>query len=294
MKVVEGFKSCTRIRPMLDSYLSNELLVETNHDILNHLGECPECHQVLQSRGQMRDLLRRAITTVETPADLQENLAKRLRGVEPLPTARRRRSQWTWVIAAALAIFAVGGLSIQTVAVAARQDSLLRVGWTNHVSCTLGGGILGRTTDDPGDDLEPQYRQVLSAIREQMGGYRILRAHHCPVNGRRLAHLVLKKEHSLMSVSIMTKEKGERIPPRGWFGMSSPLPAIVASGVEVAGFETSNHLVFVTSNQSRAENMRIATSLAPRLRETLNLRSSAVPGPVYALGPVGTNRPAAR
>ena len=31
---------CKRIRSYLDSYLNNELMVETNHEVLTHLEKC--------------------------------------------------------------------------------------------------------------------------------------------------------------------------------------------------------------------------------------------------------------
>ena len=35
-------KTCEKIRRYFDSYLDNELLVETNHEVLRHLSVCPE------------------------------------------------------------------------------------------------------------------------------------------------------------------------------------------------------------------------------------------------------------
>ena len=46
---------------MIDSYLSDELLVETNHDVLRHLENCPACRSHLASCRALRTRLRSAI-----------------------------------------------------------------------------------------------------------------------------------------------------------------------------------------------------------------------------------------
>ncbi|MBL8115329.1 MAG: zf-HC2 domain-containing protein, partial [Acidobacteria bacterium] len=43
MKAVSNLRDygCGRVLRVLDSYLSNELTVESNHEILEHLERCP-------------------------------------------------------------------------------------------------------------------------------------------------------------------------------------------------------------------------------------------------------------
>ena len=46
---------------MIDSYLSDELLVETNHDVLRHLENCPACRSHLASCRVVRLKARSAL-----------------------------------------------------------------------------------------------------------------------------------------------------------------------------------------------------------------------------------------
>jgi anti-sigma factor RsiW len=45
----------------MDSYLSGELLVESNHFVLRHIATCDACRAEADRREQMRMLLRQAI-----------------------------------------------------------------------------------------------------------------------------------------------------------------------------------------------------------------------------------------
>ena len=69
--------NCQQFREMLDSYISGELLVETNHDFLRHLENCPACRQELKARRQLRLQLRSAV--INTPdAKINPAFAARL------------------------------------------------------------------------------------------------------------------------------------------------------------------------------------------------------------------------
>ena len=41
---------CQQIRELMDSYLSEELSVETNHGFLRHVADCRDCATELQRR----------------------------------------------------------------------------------------------------------------------------------------------------------------------------------------------------------------------------------------------------
>ena len=51
---------CREFREIADSYLNNELMVETNHRVISHLEHCAECRQELKARPEWRGKLRRA------------------------------------------------------------------------------------------------------------------------------------------------------------------------------------------------------------------------------------------
>ncbi|MEO6486226.1 MAG: hypothetical protein ABIO54_12095, partial [Pyrinomonadaceae bacterium] len=64
---------------MIDSYLSDELLVETNHDVLRHLENCSDCRTHLASSRELRDRLRSAVKT-SADFNIESAFAKKLSG----------------------------------------------------------------------------------------------------------------------------------------------------------------------------------------------------------------------
>ena len=70
---------CRRFRDIADSYLAEELLVETNHEVLRHLETCPACRAELAARRGVRRALRSAFANAEElqPAgDLRERVQR--------------------------------------------------------------------------------------------------------------------------------------------------------------------------------------------------------------------------
>ena len=65
-------KHCERIRGQLDAYLSNELLVETTSEVLNHLETCEACSRELNARMRMREALRTAVAKQLPPEGLKK------------------------------------------------------------------------------------------------------------------------------------------------------------------------------------------------------------------------------
>ncbi|HKE24932.1 MAG TPA: zf-HC2 domain-containing protein, partial [Bryobacteraceae bacterium] len=62
MKLMQfGDSSCARIRRYLDSYINNELLVETNHEVLRHLETCPACAADVETRTRIKARLKSAV-----------------------------------------------------------------------------------------------------------------------------------------------------------------------------------------------------------------------------------------
>ena len=51
---------CRAVRELADSFLGDELLVETNHHILQHLATCPICRDDVATRRAWRSAVRQA------------------------------------------------------------------------------------------------------------------------------------------------------------------------------------------------------------------------------------------
>src|SRR5687767_4803228 len=90
--------NCREFEEIADSYLSGELLVETNHEVLHHLENCADCRGDLAERREFRERLKAA---VRSSASIDPALAARVRsGIHAQAGSRRR---WAFVPAFAFA-----------------------------------------------------------------------------------------------------------------------------------------------------------------------------------------------
>lgn len=102
---------CRDFREVADSYLSDELLVETNHDMIAHLEACAQCRRELAARRELRTTLRAAFTKAEE-LQIQDQFAERVRrrlrdsvSTQAPSLIPRNRS---WVAIAACLVVAAG------------------------------------------------------------------------------------------------------------------------------------------------------------------------------------------
>jgi len=103
---------CRDFREVADSYLSDELLVETNHEMIAHLESCAECRRELAARREMRTTLRASFANAEN-LQIREQFAHRLSAdLRAKATTERslisRRGVWLAIAAALLAAVALG------------------------------------------------------------------------------------------------------------------------------------------------------------------------------------------
>src|SRR5260370_29002085 len=83
---------CRDVREIADSFLGEELLVETNHEILRHLETCPDCRADLAARRALRAAVRRAFADAHElvlSPEFTAQLRTRLRAAAAGPRALR-------------------------------------------------------------------------------------------------------------------------------------------------------------------------------------------------------------
>ena len=98
---------CRDFREVADSFLSDELLVETNHDVIAHLETCADCRRELAARRALRTILRTAFAKaddLQMPQEFASRLHSDLRvaatsGAMSLNTLPR-----AWMIAAGVVV----------------------------------------------------------------------------------------------------------------------------------------------------------------------------------------------
>jgi anti-sigma factor (TIGR02949 family) len=283
MKVI-GFEQnqCKKIRSYLDSYLSNELMVETNHEVLKHVDSCQGCADALASRARIKQVLRQAVMQDEAPAGLRYRIQKDIRK----SAAPVRWGQWA-LIAAAVVVLMVGAIGVVRFtgsraaqprnerAASVQTTELLTIGMNDHSFCAIDHNLASRrfTREEMSQKMGPEFAGLVDLVEQKAPGeYEVVVGHRCQFAGRQFIHLILKNHETIISLAI-TKKNGESFPA------DAARNALQASGVslydsrinnfEVTGFETRDYLAFVASNLPKEENVRIASNLAPGVRDFL-------------------------
>lgn len=296
MKIVD-FESgqCRRVRSYLDTYLSNELTAETNLEVLKHLEGCETCSRALDDRTRIKAQLRRVVLNVQAPDTLEKRIRSDIR--------RTHRFNFnlapTWMLAAAAAVIVAvmlgvffrpgagrssgstpGRLSLMAeVAPTDTAGQILKVGFDDHVFCAVDHGMANKhfTASEISEKLGPQYEGLAEVAKEGIPqGFETVVGHRCHYQNREFVHLIMRRQQEVVSL-IVTRKNGESFPAGAAVAAmnAAGIPVYEASwyNLQVAGFETSNYLVFLVSNEEKRENEQIASKMMPAVRDFLrNIR----------------------
>ena len=292
MKLMQfGDSACARIRRYMDSYIDNELLVETNHEVLRHLESCPSCAAELETRSRLNNRLKAAVQNQSVPRDLQARIHDALRNQD-----HQTGSAWArWAAAAAAVVVIAGGTWLtaprwtppalpdladrrgQDVFIQKVSESLaavLKVGLGDHIHCS----IFRKYPKNPpsvvemAEKLGPAYQDLAPLVKARVPEeYRIILAHQCGYQGRRFVHLTLSNGSNLLSLVITRKHAGETLHGLATSRQPSGVPIYhaTARNYDVAGFETDQFLAYVVSDLGAKQNLEIAASLAPSVHHFL-------------------------
>jgi anti-sigma factor RsiW len=249
-------RECQEIRELLDSYLSNELLVETNHTVLRHLATCPGCSAEAERRRTTRDLLMQSLRADVDVAPMRQRID---RAIDAERMWWRRTAQW-WSAAAVLAAIAVFIWYPRRVDAAAYADSV-----GDHIECGL--ATPADAWYDPARAakfLRPPFASLAEAVGKSHGAYELVEAHSCPYNGRQYAHLVFRGDGRTISLFAEESTRGALpaasvvAPPD--HGLAE-LFATDRDGYHVDATRTRDHQLFVVSDRTGADQDALARKL---------------------------------
>jgi anti-sigma factor RsiW len=236
---------CQHIGELMDSYLSGELSVETNHLVLRHLATCQACDGEVRRRQRLRTLLAQ---TVDVPVDVERVRQRVIHAVDREQRSWGRAARW-WGVAAAVI---VGVLVVQWVSrpvdAAAYDDSA-----GNHVACAL--TFPDAATYDPqrvARSLAPRFEGLADGVGLTHGAYRVIDAHMCPYKGRDYAHVVLRGDGRTLSVFVEPAGRGAlpiapvttRLP-----GDAVDVHSTTRLGYRVSATTTPGHRLFLVSER---------------------------------------------
>ncbi len=271
---------CDDFRVIADSYLSDELLIETNHDVIRHLDSCANCRFELAGRRQLRHRLK--IQFNESAAlRIREGFAAGLKlQLRDQALGRPRiaipRFAYVGVAASILIAVAVGILGLQSL----RNSRRELLAWTNltesaigdHRECAVEHRLAPTiiSLDEAGRTYDRAFANLASAVSSEgvlPAGAQLLDAHSCMFQGKRFAHFVVKYHDQIASVLVAKVDAPNSRAPRPEPGQL--VKGFDANSYRIAFFQTSKHAGFVVSGMNEADNLAIARSVAPALEKQI-------------------------
>jgi hypothetical protein len=254
---------CRDVREMADSFLSEQLLVETNHELLRHLETCPVCRAEMAARRALRETLRSAFAHTEDLRPRPEFAAELrtiLRASQPGISRRSVLRSW-WTLAAGVALAAGGGVFVRNSTGRSRLATVAREAAGDHQNCAVNFRLAERPMAlvDAGRRYGAPYGALATFEFPVVDGpLELLERHACVYQGRRFGHVVFRYRGSLTSLLVT-----DAAPP------SVPELEPVDSGPAIASLPVGRFVGFVVADLDRQHVLRLAQTLAAPLAQHL-------------------------
>lgn len=235
---------CQHIREVMDSYLSGELSVETNHAVLRHMAECGDCTAELKGRRRLRAMLSEAL---DVPLDPDRARARITGAMDRTPLSWTAVARLGAVAAMLVAAVAVAYWAGRPVDAAAYDDSA-----GDHIACAL--TYPEDTTYDRGRatlNLVPPFEQIADAVGLSHGAYHVIDAHMCPYKERNYAHVVMRGDGQTLSLFVERAERGALpgTPTTVLTGDTLDLHGTTRLGYLISAVSTRDHQLFLVSER---------------------------------------------
>ncbi|HXG88358.1 MAG TPA: zf-HC2 domain-containing protein [Vicinamibacterales bacterium] len=255
------------LRLMAESYQAGELPVDTSHQISAHLEECAACRTELAARAALRQTLRRAFRQAPELAP-SEQFSTQLRAtIHRSPVvARPFHSAPRWLaLAAGLVLVAVLAWQYVPSRTPAHAHTLAADAAGDHQNCAVAPAL-----DEPPislDEAARRYGSAYGSLRSvveqtpvvQQREVEIVAAHWCVFNGRRFAHIVVRRRDQVASI-LLTPVEG------GTDAVAAPVSCPATGRFQVACFDLTGHAGFVVSGLTAEDNLNLAQAVAPALQ----------------------------
>lgn len=281
---------CLDFREIIDSYLCDELLTETNHEVLRHLEECANCRGVIENRRILRSKIKSAVVNssqFQMRDEFYNNLCTQLRHASTA-FITEKKSLWTgnnyWMAFAAGLIFAVGlgfwflqpqpensfPIDVAQINQEAQKISLADYAVGDHQNCAVKFNLAEEPVHI--DLASAQYadlRQgVLNPLQNSDRKYELLESHTCKYNGHSFTHIVFRHQGKTVSILLTDLRNYPTLK-------NEEIAQIVSNGYQIARFDVKDKAVFVVSDLSEQENTATARILENPLSRNLSSNEQA-------------------
>jgi len=269
---------------MADSFLGEELLTETNHEILRHLDTCPVCRADLAGRRALREGVQRAFHRAPELGPRPEFVARlrtTLQDAAHQGSARRGVTFHGWWALAATVLLAVAlGVAYRGRDWITGTGALARVAVGDHRYCA----VQFRLAEKP-ISLEAAAQRYGAAYRvlerlppddvmTAIGPAHVLERHSCVYEGRRFAHIVFtyRGERVSLLVTAVDGAVAPALPGETRPHLTSPDRI---DGMSVVSFRASRQMVFFTGDVAQNDLLKLAGAVGEPLYRGLTAAESA-------------------
>lgn len=278
--------NCRDVREVADSFLCEELLTETNHEILRHLEGCPSCRTEVDARRRLRGALR---TAFDRAPELQPTgeFADRLRVQLRQAAALRRRSSvfsGRWLALAASLVIAAGLTAAVLLNRAAdRAEALARDAVGDHRNCALQYRLARRPVplEEAAQRFDSAYRVLISAPPDDIstpdGPARVIERHSCEYGAHRFGHVVVQYRDHVVSLLVTANDRATADADS-----ATAIPHVIGrpmKGLSVVSVNGSRHAVMLVSDLEKNELTQLAKivslPLAQRLSDVTKVATAA-------------------
>lgn len=272
---------CHEFGEIADSYLSDELSVETNHEAISHLEKCVDCRSELSARRALRAKLRDAF--IDLPVnrvrpEFATELSSKLRDASPPMDRSQSPRYFTFAVAACVLLaLLIGSIIVrQRLSGPPQNIELAKAAVGDHRDYA----VEFRLAEKPialgvaAHDYDPVYRglaEIFANGSVAPPDMKFIEAHSCVFAGRRFAHVVLRYHGSLVSF-LVTGIPGNFTFDHSPAKNSDTIVCSQIEGYNVSFFQTQRHGIFVVSSLPEGDNLALARALAPRISDHINNR----------------------
>jgi len=269
---------CRDVRELADSFLGEEILTETNHEILRHLETCPVCRADLDARRALRDGVRRAFHNAADLGPRPEFMAGLRTTLKDTAyqagAGRGIRLQGWWALAATVLLAVTVGLAYRGREWIAATGALARAAVGDHLNCALHFRLAERPISlaDAAIRYGPAYRVLENLppddVMTAAGPARVLERHACVYGGGRFAHIVFEFRGQRVSFLVTAAERSLQLKLPG-----DAVAHVTSAGriddIAIVSFRASSHMVFFAGNVPQADLMKLADAVAEPLYSEL-------------------------
>lgn len=267
---------CRDIRDMADSFLNDELLTETNHEILQHLDTCASCRAELAARRELRGSLQAAFNRapdLQPLPDFAQRLRDQMRAAaagakQDAPFSRR------WLMLAASAVLTAGLTGAFWLTQETPVDALARDAIGDHWNCALKHRRVRTPVplEEAAQRFDNVYRVLLKAPPNEMstpnGPVRVTDRHSCAFGTRRFGHVILQYRAHVVSLLVTADDErpsAVTLP----LDLDPHLHGRPVNGLSVASIHGAHHAILLVSDLDGRELRQLSAVVSVPLVDQL-------------------------